>query len=271
MASVKNLASGTLVSGINVGDTTLTVAVGSGTSEQLLAVWPTPPFYITVAPDSPASGVSNVLDSEIMSVTAIAHSSGNIVMTVTRAQRGTTAKAFNANAIVTNAIYADDAVLLGPNGTTESPSPWIQTGDIEDGAVTASKLDYGSIGTYYIFGSTTATTITSWENKVLEGTTCTFSNADVGGVYEIECILTYAYSDVNLGELNFGFSTAGCSVLAGILDYQIGNSAGEGRARNWRYLVQATSASISANVVIITSAASTVTVGGGYMTIRRVG
>lgn len=144
MASVKNLASGTLVNGINVGDTTLTVAVGSGTSEQLLAVWPTPPFYITVAPDYPASGVSNSLDSEIMSVTAIAHSSGNIIMTVTRAQRGTTAKAFNANAIVTNAIYADDAVLLGPNGTTEPPEPWIETDDISDGAVTNDKIAWSS-------------------------------------------------------------------------------------------------------------------------------
>lgn len=147
MASVKNLASGTLVSGINVGDTTLTVAVGSGTSEELLAVWPTPPFYITVAPDSPASGVSNALDSEIMSVTAIAYPNGNIVMTVTRAQRGTTAKAFNADAIVTNAVYAEDAVLLGPNGTTESPSPWIQSGDIEDEAVTANKIDWTPVTT----------------------------------------------------------------------------------------------------------------------------
>ena len=141
MASVKNLASGTLVSGINVGDTTLTVAVGSGTSEELLAVWPTPPFYITVAPDSPASGVSNALDSEIMSVTAVSYSSENIIMTVTRAQRGTTARSFNANAIVTNAVYAEDAVLLGPNGTTDSPSPWIQTEDILDDAITKSKLN----------------------------------------------------------------------------------------------------------------------------------
>lgn len=147
MASVKNLASGTLVSGINTTDTSLTVNVGNGTSAQLLGVWPSVPFYITVAPSSPSSGVTNSLDSEIMLVTAISAGTNVLNMTVTRAQRDTTAKAFNTDDIVTNAVYAEDAVLLAPNGTTEPISPWIETSDIKDSQVTNSKIADGTIAT----------------------------------------------------------------------------------------------------------------------------
>lgn len=288
----KDLASGTLYESISASTTTILVYVGEGSAASITGVWPDVPFYASIMPSNPSAGVPNSLDSEIVKVTAVGNDQlGNVSLAVVRAQRGTTSKAFTAGAIVTSAVYAEDAVLLGPDGTTESPSPWIQSGDIEDGAVTTAKLannavtnakiadgtvkapkiDYDSTGTYHIFGSTTATTTSDWENKVLDNTTLTFSNADVGGIYEIECTLVYAHPNVNLGELNFGFSTSGCSVLEGIMDYQIGNSAGGGRTRNWRYLVQATSTSIIAKVVLITSAAATVTIGSGYTTIRRVG
>jgi hypothetical protein len=156
MASVKNLASGVLASGINTTDTTLVVSVGSGSASTQTGVWPTPPFFVTVAPDSPSAGVSNSLDSEIMSITAIASDGTNVTMTATRAQRDTTAKAFNAGAVVTNAVYAEDAVLLGPDGTTESPSPWIKTSDIEDGAVTSDKIDWSTVPTFIAYVSGTA-------------------------------------------------------------------------------------------------------------------
>ena len=288
----KDLASGTLYESISASTTTILVYVGEGSAASITGVWPDVPFYASIMPSNPSAGVPNSLDSEIVKVTAVGNDQlGNVSLTVVRAQRGTTSKAFTAGAIVTSAVYAEDAVLLGPDGTTESPSPWIETGDIVDGAVNTAKLangavtnakiadgtvkapkiDYDSTGTYYIFSSTSATTTSSWEGKTLDSTTCTFSNADVGGVYEVECLLTYAYPNVNLGEIDFGFNTTGCAVLANIMDYQIGNSAGEGRMRNWRYLVQATSTSISATVVVITSAAATITINNGYTTIRRVG
>jgi hypothetical protein len=59
-------------------------------------------------PQQPSNGVSNSLNSEIVKVTAIGTSGSNVTMTVTRGQRGTTARAFTTGAIVTNGIYMDD-------------------------------------------------------------------------------------------------------------------------------------------------------------------
>ena len=108
MASIQNLASGVLAADITASSTTLTVSCGTGTASALVGVWPTAPFFITVMPSVPAAGVANSLDSEVMKVTALSSSGGVVSMTVTRAQRGTTAKAFSQMAIVTNGIYIDD-------------------------------------------------------------------------------------------------------------------------------------------------------------------
>ena len=59
-------------------------------------------------PAYPTVGVANSLDSEIMLVSALSASDNVITMTVSRAQRGTTAKAFSAGAIITNGIYTAD-------------------------------------------------------------------------------------------------------------------------------------------------------------------
>ena len=60
-------------------------------------------------PHNPVAGVSNSMDSEIMRVTAVGNDQvGNVALTVERAQRGTSAKAFTAGAIVTNGIYVED-------------------------------------------------------------------------------------------------------------------------------------------------------------------
>ena len=142
----KDLASGTLAESVSASTTTLLVYVGEGSASTIKAVWPDCPFYASIMPASPSAGVPNSLDSEIVKVTAVGNDQvGNTALTVTRAQRGTTGKAFTAGAIVTNANYAEDAVLLGDEGTAETPTPWITTDDILDGAITGDKLDWGSI------------------------------------------------------------------------------------------------------------------------------
>lgn len=99
------------------------------------------PFYVTIMPasgDEPA----NSANSEIVLVTGIS----GMNLTVTRGQRSTTAKAFNSGAIVTMAIYAEDAVLLGDEGTAVgTPAPWIGTSDIKNGAITTDKIADGAV------------------------------------------------------------------------------------------------------------------------------
>lgn len=120
MANNKNLASGTLVAGITTSSTTLTVYVGDGNSSTVQGVWPTAQFYATVMPSSPEAGVSNSLDSEIVLVTAVSSDQdNNTTLTVTRAQKNTTAKSFDAGAVVTNAIYTDEVAQA--SGTVGGP------------------------------------------------------------------------------------------------------------------------------------------------------
>lgn len=105
----KNLASGTLTESISASATTLSVFVGNGSASTIKGVWPDTPFYATLMPASPSAGVPNSLDSEIVKVTAVGNDQvGNTSLTVVRGQRGTTAKAFSANAIVTNGVFMDD-------------------------------------------------------------------------------------------------------------------------------------------------------------------
>lgn len=108
MASIQNLASGVLTASVTSSATSLGVSCGDGSSTTLTAVWPNTPFFITVMPSRPVAGVANSLDSEVMKVTALSVANNVITMTVTRAQRNTSAKAFSEGAIVTNGIYIDD-------------------------------------------------------------------------------------------------------------------------------------------------------------------
>ena len=143
MASVKNLASGTLAESVSASATSLLVYVGNGSAITIKGVWPDTPFYATVMPANPDAGVPNSLDSEIVLVTAVGNDQvGNTDLTVTRAQRGTTAQSFAEGAIVTAGIYSEDAVLLGDEGTPENPTPWVGTLDIENGAITDKKIDF---------------------------------------------------------------------------------------------------------------------------------
>lgn len=139
MAIVRNLATVKTTADITSSATSIPVNRVDvfGTSQTTLDN----PFYVTIMPasgDEPA----NSTNSEIVLVTGISGSN----LTVTRGQRSTTAKAFNSGAIVTMAIYAEDAVLLGDGGTdVGTPAPWINTSDIKNGAITTDKIADGAV------------------------------------------------------------------------------------------------------------------------------
>lgn len=92
-ANKANLAATVLSSGVSSGATSISVVSAS--------MLPTASFYATI---SPAGGMSDTQNSEIVLVTAI---SGN-TLTVERAQRGTTAKSFEAGAVIFNGVYVHD-------------------------------------------------------------------------------------------------------------------------------------------------------------------
>ena len=149
----KDLASGTLAESISASTTNLLVYVGDGSASTLKAVWPDTPFYATLMPASPSAGVPNNLDSEIVKVTAVGNDQvGNTTLTVVRGQKGTTTKAFSEGDVVTNAIYAGDAVLLSEEGTSETETPWVGTDDIENGSITPEKMNANDLGIYFAPG-----------------------------------------------------------------------------------------------------------------------
>lgn len=109
MGNAKNLSAGKLYQSISSSTTNILVYVGDGSASTIKAVWPTVPFYATIMPANPVAGVANSMDSEIVLVNAVGNDQvGNTALTATRGQRGTTAKAFNAGAIVLNGIYTED-------------------------------------------------------------------------------------------------------------------------------------------------------------------
>ena len=130
--AVKDLVSGVLAESITTSTTNVLVTIAENISASgIQAFFPTPPFYITIMPKSPAVGVANRLNSEILHVTEVGNDQvGNAALTCVRGQRDTTAKAFEAGSIVTVGVYTDDAVLLGGTGTTETETPWIGVADI---------------------------------------------------------------------------------------------------------------------------------------------
>lgn len=150
MANIQNLASGILAESITASATTVLVNVGSGSATVIKAVWPTAPFYITVMPNSPVVGVANSLDSEVMKVTAVGNDQvGNVALTVTRAQRGTSAKAFTAGAIVTNGVYAEDILdKFYPVGTVFTSTAITTASDVGTQLGGTWSLDSSSGGKY---------------------------------------------------------------------------------------------------------------------------
>lgn len=124
--AVKNLVSGVLAQSITTSTTNVLVNIAENIDASgIQSFFPTPPFYITIMPKTPAVGVANRLDSEILQVTAVGgDQSGNASLTCVRGQRDTTAKAFDVGSIVTVGVYAEDAVLLGSEGSTNSTTAY---------------------------------------------------------------------------------------------------------------------------------------------------
>lgn len=158
MAVVKNLASVMTTANITSSATSIPVNRTNvfGASQNPLDN----PFYVTIMPAS-GSEPANTTNSEIALVTGI--SGSNLI--VTRGQRSTTARAFTAGAIVTNGIYAEDAVLLGETGTAVNPQPWIDASDIKNGAVASDKIDWATFKfpiPDYSNGTTIPNSASSW-------------------------------------------------------------------------------------------------------------
>lgn len=105
MSNRKNLANAILALGVSTSDTTWVLEAGYG--DEMPAV----PFELTATPFGQLSTMGN---SEIVRVTA----RSTDTLTVVRAQKGTTAKAFLAGAVVSNGISTDDVVGIEVNITT---------------------------------------------------------------------------------------------------------------------------------------------------------
>lgn len=191
MANIQNLASGTLENSISASTTSLAVYTGEGTALQIQGVWPTPPFYATIMPTNPAAGVPNSLDSEIVEVTAVSASDGIINLTVTRGQKGTTAKAFDEGAVITNGIYIDDIANAGgkscPIGTIIPYSAsTIPDGYLECDGSAVSRTIYADlfavIGTTYGTGDGSTTfNLPNLKGKVAVGQNTGDASFDVLG------------------------------------------------------------------------------------------
>lgn len=95
MANKANLANSVLFAPLSDTDTTLEVYTGDG------ALFPAVPFYLTI---SPKNKWSRKINSEIVLVTA---RTGD-TLTITRAQKGTTAMDFSYGDLLANGIYKED-------------------------------------------------------------------------------------------------------------------------------------------------------------------
>lgn len=113
MANKANLANSVLFAPLSDVDTELEVYTGDGT------LFPAAPFFLTI---SPKNKWSRVINSEIVLVTDV---TGD-VLTITRAQKGTTAREFSYGDLVANGIYVedlDDTVDIAVAAALESMMP----------------------------------------------------------------------------------------------------------------------------------------------------
>lgn len=227
----KDLSSGTLANSISASTSTLSVYVGEGTTSEIMSVWPTTPFYATIMPVSPSAGVPNKLDSEIVLVSDVSvDGNGNTTLSVSRGQRGTTAKAFSAGDIITNASYAEDAPIISDEGTPEDPTPWI-TADMltpearrqiaeESGVVAyingARGGNWGS--TWAVYTDTTYTTVypaDEIDDAIEAGVSVVFRTSDnydlrILGRFSVDSTYKYytvAYDGFLLGTLRLTISS----------------------------------------------------------------
>ena len=188
--AVKDLVSGVLAESITTSTTNVLVTIAENIGRPgILAFFPTPPFYITIMPKSPAVGVANRLDSEILQVTAVGNDQvGNAALTCVRGRRDTTAKAFEAGSIVTFGVYTDDMVFLDEPGTNETEAPWIKATDIVWASFSAGLLKPFSMPTV-----ANTNIAQSWVNTAL-GQSLEVLDLDPNGTYAVIATTQYAES-----------------------------------------------------------------------------
>lgn len=95
MANKANLANSVLFAPLSDSDTELEVYTGDG------SLFPAAPFYLTL---SPKNRWSRKINSEIVLVTNVTDDT----FTITRAQKGTTAKEFSYGDLIANGVYVED-------------------------------------------------------------------------------------------------------------------------------------------------------------------
>lgn len=187
-----NLAAAQILSAITASQTSITVGVSES------ALFPTVPFFATIMP---AGGVPNTLNSEIVQVTAVDTASG--ALTITRAQRGTTAKTQDEGAVIMNGVYIEDlaqsqavgksffpATLTGsitgsytvsdsmlPNAPEDGMSIRVVFGGIQEDATFTPKLRLNSGSYYNIYAGNNLT--------ASHGTTNTPAMVKSGVIYEL--------------------------------------------------------------------------------------
>lgn len=131
MANKANLANSVLFAPLSDSDTELEVYTGDG------SLFPAAPFYLTL---SPKNKWSRKINSEIVLVT----SKSTDTFTITRAQKGTTAREFSYGDLVANGIYKEDLDDIATDYNTAIAS-----------AISAAKQALMPVGTVVTLGVST--------------------------------------------------------------------------------------------------------------------
>lgn len=166
----KNLANGILALGVSTSDTTWVLENGYGGS------MPAVPFFLTTTPFGQLSTMGN---SEIVNVTA---RTGD-TLTVQRAQKGTTARAFAAGSVVSNGVYVEDKVG-------------------------SENIEWATLGSTIVTLPEASYTATNNWSFVNVGSSTTLENLVVGGVYLVLANITFVENTSGGVEIGYIINTS---------------------------------------------------------------
>ena len=233
-----NLATSTLTTGINSSATSITVS--NATS------FPDAPFFITLLPSDTISSIAN---SEIVLCTA----KNSTTFTITRGQRGTTARAFSSGAIVTQGIYTQDldyaqavgkkvfsaelsgnAYVITDDMLPNTPDNGLSIRVVFDIDYTGSelklKLNSGSAANVYVRGATDYSTGSFTSAGVRAN--IVYSLVYYGGVWSI----TNMYQKLGFGDIDYSTymvnslpntGVEGAKYLVSAINYKISKLKGD--------------------------------------------
>lgn len=187
MANKANLANSVLFAPLSDSDTELEVYTGDGT------LFPEAPFYLTI---SPKNKWSRVINSEIVLVTAV----DGDTFTITRAQKGTTAREFSYGDLVANGIYVEDLDDTVTDAVSAALQAMMPVGFVVTLGVDTNPADLYGFGTW-----------TRIEGKVIVGVSDSdgdFDLNDTGGqkttrhAFYLPGINTGAFQDSGASYMN---------------------------------------------------------------------